>query len=162
MLLAQLLAGLQSLPLLPTNELGPSGADSLWVGLHMFQNPVGPFIRLSFETGSFSCSCNPHRFLQPEVFEALFPCTGTLDCPVCLTPQLFLPVYPHVNVGPPGPPAAASPAWSASCRLAMHPLHPSCLSSPLLPVWMNVSSLTPWLSDFHTVRYSGSSSCFCF
>ena len=31
MLLAQLSAGFQSLPLLPTNKLGPSGADS-WVG----------------------------------------------------------------------------------------------------------------------------------
>ena len=31
------------------------------------------------------------------------------------------------------------------------PLHPSCPSPPLLPVWMDVSSLTPWLSDFHTV-----------
>ena len=31
---------------------------------------------------------------------------------------------------------------------------------PLLPVWMNVSSLTPWLSDFHTVRFSVNSGCF--
>ena len=45
---------------------------------------------------------------------------------------------------------------------------PPCLgSSPpgfptphLLLVWMNVSSLSPWLSDFHTVRFSVSSGCF--
>ena len=35
------------------------------------------------------------------------------------------------------------------------------VSAPL-PVWMNVSSLTPWLSDFHTVWFSGSSSYFLF
>ena len=53
--------------------------------------------------------------------------------------------------------------WSTSCRLAHPgPLLPSCLSSPLLPVWMNVSSLTPWLLDFLTTRFSGSSCCFYF
>ena len=36
------------------------------------------------------------------------------------------------------------------------------MSLPLLPVWMNVSSLTPWLSNFHTVRFSVSSGCFLF
>ena len=42
------------------------------------------------------------------------------------------------------------------------PLHPGCLSPPLLLVWVNVSSLSPWLSDFHTVRFSVSSGCFLF
>ena len=37
-----------------------------------------------------------------------------------------------------------------------------CLSLPLLQVWMDVSSLTTWLSDFHTVWFSGSSCCFLF
>ena len=39
-------------------------------------------------------------------FEALFTGTGALGCKVCLTPQLFLLVYPYANVGPPAPPAA--------------------------------------------------------
>ena len=47
------------------------------------------------------------------------------------------------------------PRSSSHC-LAAHPLHPACL----LPAWMNVSSLTPWLSDFHTVGFSCSSG-FC-
>ena len=46
--------------------------------------------------------------------------------------------------------------------LAVSPLRPSCPSPPLLPVWMNVSSLSPWFSDFHTVRFSVSSRCFLF
>ena len=40
-------------------------------------------------------------------FEALFPLTGTLGCAVYLTPQLFLLVYLHVNVGLPTLPATA-------------------------------------------------------
>ena len=43
MLLAQLSAGFQSLPLLPTNKLGPSGADS-WVGGFVYTlGPGGSF-----------------------------------------------------------------------------------------------------------------------
>ena len=51
---------------------------------------------------------------------------------------------------------------SASPHLAMSPLHPGCPSLPLLLVWMNVSSLSPWLLDFHTVRFSVSCGCFLF
>ena len=44
---------------------------------------------------------------------------------------------------------------STSChRLAnttLHPLQPHSLSLPLLPVWVNMASLNPWLLDFHTV-----------
>ena len=90
----------------------------------------------SYEDVSFSCCLNPHRFFFSERFGALFPCTGTLGCMVHLTPQLVLLVYPQTNVG------------SASCCLAASPLHPGCLSLPLLPVWLNLSSLTPSLSDF--------------
>ena len=33
---------------------------------------------------------------------------------------------------------------SRSCHGHASPLHPSCLSPPLLPVWMNVYFLFPW------------------
>ena len=39
---------------------------------------------------------------------------------------------------------------------------PRCPSLPLQQVWMNVSSLTPWLSDFHTVQFYGTSGYFVF
>ena len=68
---------------------------------------------------------------------------------------MFLPVYPHTNVGLPILPVVTLPG-----PLAISPLHPSSLSPPLLLVWMNISSLTPWLLDFHTVRFSGSSGYF--
>ena len=54
---------------------------------------------------------------------------------------------------------------SFSCCLVLHPIFNTercCPYPPLLPVWMNVSSLTPWLSDFHTVQFSGSSGYFLF
>ena len=108
------------------------------------------------ETGSFSCHHNHHTFLQPEVLRPYVALAGNLGCMVCLTPQLFLSVYPHAN---------KRLSWSANCcshHLAMCPLCPDCLSWLLLSVWMNVPSLTPWLSDFHTVQFSGSSGCFLF
>ena len=51
---------------------------------------------------------------------------------------------------------------SASYCLAECPLCPGFLSLPLLTVWMNVSFLTPWLLDFHTVQFFDSSGCFLF
>ena len=89
-----------------------------------------------------------------------FPVLEPWCCAVCFTLSLFLPVYLHANVGPQGPPATASQGLPATfCRESSLP---SCPSPPLLSVWMNVSSLTPWSSDFHTVRFSISSGCFLF
>ena len=68
-------------------------------------------------------------------------------------------------------------AWGWNHWLSRYPFHPfcchcccchsmpHCLSEllhsstllPLLPIWTNVSSLSPWLSDFHTTLYSDSS-----
>ena len=96
----------------------------------------------------------------------------SLGCMVCITPQLLILVYLHSNVGlpqsascclaSPSPPCTTSPAQCSSCCFAVHPLRPGCPSLPLLPVWMNVSSFTPWLLDFHTVQFSGSSGYFLF
>ena len=112
----------------------------------------------------------PPQGFSVRGFEALFPCPGTLGCVVYLDPQLFLLVYLHANVRLPCPPAAASsglPATTLSASV-LQPLpcrksSPSgCPSPPLLLLWMNVSSLSPWLLDFHTVQFSVSSGCFLF
>ena len=111
-------------------------------------------------------------------FEALFPRTGALGCMVCFAPPPFLLVYVCTIVGLQGPPATTlwgllAAAWPAPfhilpSRWVCQPLpccessHSGCPSASLLLVWMNVSSLSPWLSDFHTVRFSVSSGCFLF
>ena len=108
-------------------------------------------------------------------FEALFPCAGALGCTLCFAPSPFLLVYLCANVGVQGLPATTlwglpAAAWSAPfhnppprwvCQVPPCCVSspPGCLSPPLLPVWMNVSSLSPWLSDFHTVQFSISSGC---
>ena len=56
-----------------------------------------------------------------------------------IPPNFYL---PSVGVGPPILHLCASV-----------PLHIS-VSLPLLPVWMDVASLIPWLSDFHTAEFS--------
>ena len=101
-----------------------------WVGLCTFQDPVGPSNGLCCKTGSFSHCHNPHRFLLPEVLRLYFPHAGTLGCMVCLTPQLFLTVYLHASVGPPGPPAVVLPT------LVLQP--PPCHESS--PPWLPIST----------------------
>ena len=110
---------------------------------------------------SSAASSTPTGVLNQR-FEDLFPRTGTLGCAVCLTPQLFLQVYLYSNVGPPAPQSATLPGLPAIALHTQEPSQPGCLSLPLLLVWMNVSSLTPWLSDFHTVEFSVSSGWFLF
>ena len=95
-------------------------------------------------------------------FEALFPHAGILGCVVCHALQLFLWVYLHANMGPPTPPPTTLPTLALQLPPCWKSSLPSCPSLPLLLVWMNVSSLTPWLSDFYTIWFPGSSDCFSF
>ena len=168
MLLAQLSAGFQSLPLLPISEVGPCGADS-WVG--GFMHVLGPCGSLQqpllWGWEFLRCHLNPHRCFQSEAL------------------RLYVPLLRHwvarsvfSLVVPPGSPAGeCGTAQSAICHLARstscHLAHPgpptaallhvlSALASHLLLVWMNVSSLTPWLLDFHTVQFSVGSGCLLF
>ena len=168
---APLSAGLHSLPLLPTIKLGPSGADSqvggwacacfqpLWV------SPMNSSVRLGVSPAAASTPMGVFN----QRLEALFPHAGALGCSVCFAPPQFLRVYLCANVGPrcllatawPArfvPQSAKSLVWLRCCKSSL----PSCLSPPLLPVWINVSSLAPWLSDFHTVHFSVSSGWFLF
>ena len=107
MLFAQLSASFQSLPPLPTSKVGPSDADS-WVGGFVYVlGPCGSLQWTLLWGWEFLPPLQPLQVFSARGFEALFPCTGTLGCVVYLAPQLFLPVYLHVNVGPPGLPATA-------------------------------------------------------
>ena len=115
--LAQLSTSCQSLCLLPTSKLGPSGAYSR----------VNSPVRL----GVSPAAIPPPQVFSVTGFEALFPLTGTVGCAVCLTPQFFLLVYLHTNVRLPGLPATTLPESSPS-QLPVF---------PLLLVWINVSSL---------------------
>ena len=159
--LAQLSDSFQSLPLLPTSKLDPSGADFQVGGFVYVLVPCGSLQWTLLWGWEFLSLLQPPQIFTARGFEALFPHTGTLGCTFCLAPQFFLLVYLYANVGLPSSPAATLPTWSSSCCLATHPLHPSCQYPPLLPVWMSVS-LTPWLLDFHTGRFSGNYSCFMF
>ena len=114
---------------------------SLWV------SPMNSPVRLRVYPAAASTTTGVFN----QRFEALFPGAGTLGCVVslssCSSQFICTRMWEH-------------PVFQ------LRPCHrsspPGCPSLPLLPVWMNVSSLTPWLSDFHTVRFSVSSGCFLF
>ena len=144
----------------PTSKLNPSGADS-WVYVWIcvcsrtpWVSPTNSPVRLGFS----STTATPTGFYNLRFGGFLFPCWNPVFV-VYLALHLFLLVYLHAKVGLP---ASATATWSSSCCLGYCSLHPGCPSSPLLRVWMNVSSLTPWLLDFHTVQFSASSCCFLF
>ena len=134
-------------------------ADSQVHGLVYVLGSRGPLQQTLLSDWEFLLPPQTTQVFTARGFEALLPHIGTLGCTVCLAPQLFLPAYPHANVESPVcllPPCP--PGLLPCCASSPH----SCLSMPLLPVWKKVSCLIPWLSDFHTVQFSGSFDCFLF
>ena len=97
-------------------------------------------------------------------FEALFPGAGALGCSLFCSPA----IPPESSMQECGAAGSASPVHSTICHVsrsghvASSPVRPGCPSPPLLPVWMNVSSSSPWLLDFCAVRFSVSSGWFLF
>ena len=84
--------------------------------------------------------------------EALFPGAGALGCAFCFAPPQFLPVHLHANVRPPC-------SQTPPCRESSPPR--LTISAP--PTGMEECFFfNSWLSDFCTVRFSGSSGCFLF
>ena len=157
--------GFQSLPLLPTIKLGPSGAGSR-VGGHV--HALGPcgslrLNDLSCEAGSFPCCRpSPHGCFQSEVWGCISLRWSPGLCGLLRSPPFVL-VYLCMNVGPRGATrhsesgplglsvrecrAAGSASGLTACpvRPTLHQSSPPwCPSPPLLPVWMYVSFLSTW------------------
>ena len=105
--LAQLPTGFQSLPLISKSKLGSSGADSRVGGFVYLLGPCGSLQQTLLGVWDVLPLLYPPQVFTVRGFEALFPHAGTLGCLVYLAPQLFLLIYLHMNVEPPGPPAAA-------------------------------------------------------
>ena len=107
---------------------------------------------LSCEAGGFSCCrFNPHRCFQSVVCDFIYPHWN-----------------PRLHALPSGPPAAAhsTPQSATSLGLpgpALPGVLPTWLPVPALPAGLDECFfLSPWLLDFHTVRFSVSSGCFLF
>ena len=150
MALAPFFAGFQSLPLLPTIKLGPSGADSGVGGLVHTLSPCGPLQRTPVRLGVSPAAASTPMGVFTQRFEALFPHAGALGCEVCFAPPPFLLVYLCANVGPRGQLAAAWPApfHNPSSRWVYQP--PPCLESS--PPWLPVSALA---APLHPSYWSG-------
>ena len=131
--------------------------------------PCGSLQQLSSEAGTVPCCLNPHRFFQLKVLRLYPPAPQepwvllSVSLPSCSSRFISTRMWDCALHQPlSGPSASHRPPWSSSHHLASSPLRPGVLYLPLLPVWMNISSVTPWLLDFHTVQFSGSSGCFLF
>ena len=167
MALAPPSAGFQPLPPLPTIKLGPSGVVSPVGGLLQALGPCGSLQELSCEAGSFSCCLlNRHGCFQSEVLGFISPSWSPGLRSLFRSPTIPSSLSMH-ECGAAGSTSCCSStirhlAGSASRHGAVSPLCPGCPSPPLLLVWVNVSSLSPCLSNFHEVRFSVSSGCFSF
>ena len=117
-----------------------------WVCVHSW-TPWVPPTDSSVRLGVSPATTTPTGFYSQRFWGFISLCLNPGFCSVSLSPV----VPPSLST------RECETAWSASHCLALHPLHPRYLSPSLLPVWMNVSYLTPWLSDFHAVLFSGSS-----
>ena len=160
----------QSLHLLSICDWCPSSccpgveSQSEWVCIN-FKTVQGPLNGLSWGTGSFFHLPDTHWFFQPEIMGLSILGAGTLHCAMWsgagITHSLGIPpdFYPPcVSVGPH---ILQLPLLLPLCTIPHH-LVPGSPTLPLLPVWINMASLHPWLLDLHTVRFSGSSECLLF
>ena len=153
MVLAFLSAGFLSLPPVPASKMGPSGADSQVGGSMYVLGPCGS-LQWTLLWGWEFLLLPP---LPPRGFQSVVWGFSSLSCSPGVAQSVSHPLHSSQFIC----------AWMWDHRVRQPPFHlesslPSCISLPLLPVRMNVSSLTPWLLDFHTVQFSVSSGCFLF
>ena len=133
----------------------PSG----WVCVHSRPLWVSP-TKSPVSLGVSPAAASTPTGVFNQWYEALFPHTGALSCTVCLLVHQLLPCW--AAAGLPTQLHSPPPHWVHQPPPCHESSQPGCQSPPLLPVQMSVSSLSPWFSDFHTVQFSVSSSCFCF
>ena len=153
MALALLSARFQSFPLLPTIKLGPSGADSRVGELVHALGPCGSLQQTLLWGWAFlPLPPQPPQVFSVRALRLYFPLlepwvVRSVLLPNCSFQFLCMRMRDH-------------PLYQPPTRPVLQP-QPCCESfPPLLPVWVSVSSLIPWLSDLHTVRFPVSSGCF--
>ena len=130
-----------------------------WVCAHsrpLWVSPTNSPVRLGVSPTAASTPTGVFN----QWFEALFPCSGALGSVICHLVHQLLPGWPATAL--PTLLHSPPPCWVCQPPPCHESSLPSCLSPPLRLVWMNVSSSSPWLWDFHTVRFSVSSGCFLF
>ena len=98
--------------------------------------------RLSYEAGSSPAATTPTGFFSQGFWGFISLCWNPGLCSLSRSPV----VPPSLSA------CQCGTVRSTSCRLTTIPLRSGCPSPPLLPIWVNVSFLTPWLSDFPISR----------
>ena len=143
------------------NQIGPFWCwfPSGWACAHsrpLWVSPRNSPVRLGVSPAAASTPTGVFN----QRFDALFPLARALGCVICHPVSQLLPCWPAAAL--PTLLHNLPPHWVHQLPPCHESSPPGCTSLPLLPVWMNASSLPPWLSDFHTVRFSVSSGCSLF
>ena len=131
-------------------------------GIAYISGPCGPFKQTLLRDWQFLLPPQPPLVFIARSYEILFALCWNLGlCGLAWGWDPWLhscssSFYPsHVNVELPVQLAAASASAPPQCHHHLPVLH--CVVSKR--IWMNVSSLNPWLLDSQTVQFSGSFSC---
>ena len=160
---AQHLPFFQSLLPLPVCNWNPSSccpggeSQSGWDCIHL--SPCGPLKQTLLRNWQFLPLPQPPLVFTARSYGALSPGVGTLGCMIWpgagitgsqgVPPDIYPPGLPILPLPP--------PLHATPCLLASLPISTS------LPLHqMNVASLNPWLSDFHTAHFFDSSRCYLF
>ena len=143
---------------------GPRGNHATWSALLWLPvtspatyKQIGPF--LCWFLGEWVCAHFRTVWVSPTYSPVRLGVSPVIAKPTDFSSESFWGfISQHRNPGLHG--LSRSPSHQLLlCRSSSLPSFPS---PPLLPVWINVSSLTPWLLDFHTVWFYGSSGYFLF
>ena len=142
MVLAPTLCWFSVTPSTTHNQIGPFWCCFLsgWVCVHsktLWVSPMNSPVRLRVSPAASSTSTG----VFSQWFEALFPSTGTLGCAVCHLVHQLLPCWPVAAL--PTLLHSPPPCWVHQPLPCLESSPSGCPSLPFLPVWMNVSSLSP-------------------
>ena len=140
------------------------GAESQrgWVCIH--SKSVGPFKWTLLTNWQFLPSPQPLLVFTARSYGALSSWRWDPgQCGLAFVWDRSLPKHPSRFLSTMcdmmGPPVLPPPLRATPCLRAFAPVS---LTPPLLPTWMNVASLNPLSSDFHTARFSEGSGGYSF
>ena len=145
-----------------------------------FHKQIGPF--WCWFPGGWACLCSRTLWISPTNSPVRLAVSLAVEVSIGFYSQILRLSFPSWNTGMLGlshslvaPPSLSTHKCGTTQSTRHHlaqPVPPATTLSQVLSAPAAISApptgldecffFTPWLSDFHTVQFSGSFSCFCF